>query len=172
LALAKTRVQSMIGRVFKGFILGIGAALAATVVVLGVLIILWGRSAARTEKDVLVQQKLSPDNALVAEIHTFTTAMHGGPDKLYVTLRQVDRPFGYKVYERTYECDDLSAFGLRWESPFELTIAYGACDAGHEQGKGKYREFYLNEENKVWRSDTAWQRVKINYIDTKYVATR
>jgi hypothetical protein len=124
------------------------------------------------EKDTLVQQTASPDGKLVAELHRKTTPMHGGPDTLYVTVGQA-APLGdgYKVYERTYECDDFSAFRLKWDSLHQLTIAFSACDAGREQTKGIYGDFYYREQNKVWRSDIAWEDVKISYEDTKYVAT-
>lgn len=114
-------------------------------------------------RDNLLQQSISPDGRLVAELHESITPQRGGPDTLYVTLRLARQPLGDRVYSRTYECSDLSAFRLRWDSSNELALAYGACDSGHWHSK---------EENTVWKRDAVWRNVKITYEDTKHVATR
>lgn len=160
----------MNGKVIKSVVITFGVVLAAAAILFGILMIDWAKSSARAQKDAVIAHTGSPDGQFEAEIHVFTTAMHGGPDTLYIELRQVAPPFAEKIYERTYECSDFSAFSIHWESPHDLTIAYGACNAQRKQTKGIYREFYYKEENKVWRSDTEWQGVNINYIDTKYVA--
>jgi hypothetical protein len=61
----------------------------------------------------LIQQRPSPDGKFVAEIRTFTTTMGGGPDSLYVSLRNPADRIGDKAFSRTYECDDFSAFNLQ-----------------------------------------------------------
>ena len=119
-------------------------------------------------KDSLILQKPSPDGKLVAEIHTFTTAMWGGPDTLYVAIRQSDRSEPEKVYSRTYECGDFSAFGLEWETPEELTIKYGECNPSpfaHTPAENA-------KENKIWQQETSWNGVTIRYDDARREATR
>jgi hypothetical protein len=153
-------------------VLGLTGGIAATAILLlfGVLMIDWARSTSSVERDDLVAQARSPDERFVAEIHLFTTAMHGGPDKLYVTLGRAGLSSSDKIYERTYECDDRSAFRLQWASTHELIITYGECDAEHERSKGPYSDFYYKEQNRVWQCDSTWQDVKINYQDSRYIA--
>ena len=151
--------------------LTIGVAVAAVLLLLGVLMFDWTRSSAKVENDVLIGKDLAPDKQSVAEIHLATTAMHGGPDKIYVTIRKAGSSDAQRIYERTYECDDLSAFRLQWDSPHDLRITYGKCEAGREQAKGGLKAFNDRQQNQVWRSDTAWQDVKISYEDTRYIAT-
>lgn len=159
-------------RIFKALGLTAGITLGVTLLFFGVLMIDWARSASRVERDDLVAQARSPDKHFVAELHLFTTAMHGGPDKLYVTLGEVGSPRGDKIYERTFECDDLSAFPLRWATPHELIFTHGECDPEPERAKGKYRDFDYKQQNRIWRSERIWRDVKITYDDSKYVARR
>jgi hypothetical protein len=56
-----------------------GFMVVAVLVSLAALMVNWGKSAARVERDTLIREKSSPDGQFVAEIHTFLTAMHGGP---------------------------------------------------------------------------------------------
>jgi hypothetical protein len=149
----------------------LGIAAAAFLLLFGALMIDWDRSSAKVEEDVLIARDLSPDKQSVAEIHLLRTAMHSGPDKIYATISKTGSPASDRIYERTYECDDLSAFRLQWDSRRDLRITYGKCDAGVAQGKGLYKDFNEKQQNKVWRSDIAWQDVRISYEDTKYVAT-
>jgi hypothetical protein len=159
-------------RVIKALAITVGVGVAVILLLFGFLMIDWGRSASRAERDDLVAQARSPDGHFVAEIRRLTTAMHGGPDKLYVILDENDVASGHKIYERTYECDDFSGFRLQWRSTNDLTITYGDCDAERERSKGNYRDFYYKEQNKVWQHDTAWQNVKITYEDSGHVAIR
>jgi hypothetical protein len=156
-------------RVFKALGIAVGIAVALVLLLFMVLKSDWGGPS-----DALLAEARSPDKRFVAEIHRLATPMHGGPDRLYVSLGEVGTRAGFsdKIYERTYECDDLSAFRLRWATAHELTITYGDCDADSERSKGKYRDFYYQQQNRVWRSDTAWQGVQITYEDSKYVAKR
>jgi hypothetical protein len=159
-------------RIFKALGVTVGISVGVILLLFGALMIDWARSASRVEEDHLVAQARSPDQKFVAEIHRFTTAMHGGPDKLYVTLGEVGFLSRGKIYERTYECDDLSAFRLRWATAHELIITYGDCDAEAERSKGRYRDFDYQQQNKVWLSDTTRQGLQITYEDSKYVAKR
>ena len=147
-----------------------GIVVASVLVLLGALMIDWGRSAAKVEKDLLIAQAISPDQRCVAEIHSLTTAMHGGPDKVYVTLGRTDFPPGDRIYERTYECDDMSAFHLRWQSAHDLAITYGACNPARKALEGRDQDSYYREQNRVWRSDTAWDDVRVKYEDSGQVA--
>jgi hypothetical protein len=121
----------------------------------------------RPWQDKLIQQRPSPDGKSVAEIHIFTTRMWGGPDTLYVSIRDADRPRGAKVYTRTYECDDLSAFDLKWQTPTQLTIRYGECNASYVDDPQTNAQ-----QNKVWQSEDNWDGVAIQYADAKYKARR
>jgi hypothetical protein len=152
-------------KIFKALGLTVGIAAGVVLLLLGILMSDWGGSS-----DSAIAQAGSPDNQFVAEIHVLTTGMHGGPDKLYVTLRRNGLPVGEKIYERTYECDDFRAFHLRWNSAHELTITYGDCNAERERAKGIYREFNYRLQNTIWQSDSTWEDVKINYQDSKIIA--
>jgi hypothetical protein len=110
-------------RIFKLLGVILGVVLVAVLVLVGFLVLDSGGS-----KDQTIKQAASPNGKLVAEIHQITTPMHGGPDTLTVTIRQAQDPIGQKVYSRTYECDDFSAFRIQWMAPSELTIMYGACN--------------------------------------------
>jgi hypothetical protein len=121
----------------------------------------------RPWQDKLIQQKPSPDGKSVAEIHTFTTLMWGGPDTLYVSLRNSADPFGDKVYSRTYECDDFSAFNLQWQTPTQLTIRYGECNTSYVDDDQSNAQ-----ENKVFQKEANWGTVAIQYVDAKYKARR
>jgi len=143
-----------------------GLALLAVFGSLAVLMIDWGKSTAKTEKDTLIRDKTSPNGKFVAEIHTFITAMHGGPDRLYVIIKpaQGDHPtWEERLYTRTYECNDTSAFELDWPNSTELIITYGECQAspGHDQ-----------DENRVWEQMSVSHGITITYRRSDYVATR
>jgi hypothetical protein len=111
----------------------------------------------RDETDQSFERAVSPDGKLIAEIRQNITGPWGGPDTVYVTIS------GEKVYARTYECMDHTAFHLQWKAPDELGVAYGSCNTGRWRNKG---------EDTVWLSEAVWHRVKIGYEDTGYVATR
>jgi hypothetical protein len=158
----------MIGKLVKFTLWGACAVAAVFLILVAALLWDWDRSSTRKEKDSLILQKPSPDGKLVAEIHTFTTAMWGGPDTLYVAIRQSDRSEPEKVYSRTYECGDFSAFGLEWETPEELTIKYGECNPSpfaHTPAENA-------KENKIWQQETSWNGVTIRYDDARREATR
>jgi hypothetical protein len=159
-------------RIFKALGVMVGIAVAAILLLLGALMIDWARPASRVEEDHLVAQARSPDQKFVAEIRRYTAAMHGGPDKLYVALGEVGLSPGDKVYERTYECDDLSAFRLQWATTHELVFTYSDCNAEPERSKGKYSDFDYKQQNRVWQSYGTWRDVKITYEDSKCVAKR
>ncbi len=90
--------------------------------------------------------------------------MWGGPDTLYVSLRNpADRFGGAKVYSRTYECGDFSAFTLQWQTPTQLTVNYGECNASYVDDDQTNAQ-----ENKVWQKEANWGGVAIQYVDTKY----
>jgi hypothetical protein len=90
------------------------------------LFVSWG-DPVRTDRIVL--QETSPDGKLVAELHTRITAMWGGPDTLYVSIRRMKEASSSKVYEQVYECDDVSSFNLKWQTPSELQLETGKCDS-------------------------------------------
>jgi hypothetical protein len=121
----------------------------------------------RPWQDKLIQQRPSPDGKFVAEIHTFTTTMWGGPDTLYVSLRNPADRIGDKVYSRTYECGDFSAFNLQWQTPTQLTIKYGECNASYVDDDQTNAQ-----ENKVFQEEANWGEVAIQYVDAKYKARR
>jgi hypothetical protein len=158
-------------RTLNGLIIIVGIVLSGILVLFGALVIDWGRSSARAEKDVVITQARSPDNQFVAEIHLLTTAMHGGPDKVYVTITETGTPVSDRVYERTYECDDVSAFRLWWDTPHNLAVTYGSCNAEVEQGNAQIRDFNHQQQNRVWRSETTWGPVKISYKESDHIAT-
>ena len=112
-------------------------------------------------KDTMIQQALSPDGKLVAELHQVITPMHGGPDTLYVSMRPNSVTEGEHIYSQTYECDDFTQFRLTWLNPKELNVSYGTCNLGR---------LHYDNDNKVWNRVESWQDIKINYQDTKYVA--
>ena len=151
------------------WLIGGACALAAVLFVAFALILWdWGRSSSpRKERDQIVQQRASPDGTQIAEIHQITTGMWEGPDTLYVTIKTAKNPVGYKVYSRTYECGDYSAFKLEWTSPMELRVKYGEC---HVSPFNSLTE--LGHENKIWQSSATCGAVKIHYEDTHYIATR
>lgn len=145
-------------KVIKGLGLTLATILLAASALFCFLVLDW-----RGSRDYLVQQEASPDGKFIPELHQIITSMHRRPDTLCVTLRDVSHPFGDKVYFRTYECSNLSAFRLQWESPNELKIDYGECDSGR---------WHTKDENAIRNNDAVWRDVKITYQDTKYVSTR
>jgi hypothetical protein len=156
-------------RVLNIFGVAVAIVLSSVLILFGAIMIDWSRSSARAEKDVVITQARSPDNQFVAEIHLLATAMHGGPDRVYVIIKGIGTPLSEKIYERTYECDDVSAYRLTWDGPRNLTMNYGNCDAG--AGNAKSSDFDHQQQNKVWRSETTWGPVKVSYKDTNQVAT-
>jgi hypothetical protein len=121
----------------------------------------WSKSGARTAKDDVIREKTSPDGKLVAEMHELTTAMHGGPDTVSVTIRQTGYPYENEtIYSRVYECDDFSGFDLQWKRSNELTISYGNCN-------GRWQ---TPDENRVLETKSTWRDVKIEYRDSGHVA--
>jgi hypothetical protein len=93
--------------------------------------------------------------------------MWGGPDTLYVSLRNLADSFGDKVYSRTYECDDFSAFNLQWQSPTQLAIRYGECNASNSDDDQTNAQ-----QNKVLQKEANWGAVAIQYVDARYKARR
>lgn len=93
--------------------------------------------------------------------------MWGGPDTLYVSLRNPADRIGDKVYSRTYECGDFSAFNLQWQTPTQLTIKYGECNASYVDDDQTNAQ-----ENKVFQEEANWGEVAIQYVDAKYKARR
>ena len=152
-----------------------GITLLVVLIVFGALMIDWIRSAARTERDVLIEKKVSSDGKIISEVHKFTSAMHGGPDLLYVIIKLAPQQVNdhtlseglpsqdeQKIYSRTYECSDYSAFHIEWTGSEKLTVYYGECNTGSN---------YSKEEDTVWEKRHEWHDVKIEFQDTKYVAT-
>ena len=113
-------------------------------------------------KDTLTLQAISPDGKLVAELHQVITPMHGGPDTFYISMRRNSLPEGENVYSQTYECNDFTRFRLTWLNPKELSVSYGTCNLGR---------LHSDNDNKVWNRVESWQDIKIDYQDTKYVAS-
>jgi hypothetical protein len=147
----------MIRGIFKWLGLIFGVVLLAVVALFVFLVLDSGG-----DKDQLVKQAASPDGKLMAELHQITTPMHGGPDTLRVTIGPIKGPSGGVVYSRSYECtSDYSAFRLQWKTPNELIVTYGTCNSGR---------WHTKDENKVWQSYAEWHDVKINYLDSGYVA--
>jgi len=157
----------MIRKLIKIGAWGAAIVVAAFVLLLGALLVDWGRSSARRDQDYVVQTKASPDGKLVAEIHRATTGMWQGPDTVYVAIRTATNAWGDHIYSKTYECDDFSGFGLEWNNLNQLTVTYGEC---HESKFNSPTEFA--QENKVTKSDGAWNDVTIHYVDSHHIATR
>ena len=135
----------------------LGGAFALILLVLIALMIDWSKSA----KDDVIREKTSPDGKLVAEMHELTTAMHGGPDTVSVTIRQTGYPYENEtIYSRVYECDDFSGFDLQWKRSNELTISYGNCN-------GRWQ---TPDENRVLETKSTWRDVKIEYRESGHVA--
>jgi len=157
----------MIGKFIKVGVWGAVIVVAAFILLLVALFVDWGRSSARRDQDSVVQKKASPDGKLIAEVRRATTGRWEGPDTLYVAMRSASDTGGYRVYAKTYECDDFSGFGLEWNGPSQLTVTYGEC---HESKFNSPTEFA--QENKVSKSDSTWHNVTIRYVDSHHVATR
>ena len=135
----------------------LGGAFALILLVLIALMIDWSKSA----KDDVIREKTSPDGKLVAEMHELTTAMHGGPDTVSVTIRQTGYPYENEtIYSRVYECDDFSGFDLQWKRSNELTISYGNCNG----------RWHTPDENRVLETKSTWRDVKIEYRESGHVA--
>lgn len=156
----------MIRKLVKVGAWGAAIVVAVLVVLLVALFVDWGRSSAHRDQDYIVQQKASPDGKLVAEIHRATTGMWQGPDTVYVAIRSTKNAVGDHVYSKTYECDDFSGFGLEWNNLNQLTVTYAEC---HESKFNSPTEFA--QENKVSKSDSAWNDVTIRYVDSHHIAT-
>ena len=154
----------MIRKVVKIVVWTSGITVMVVFLLFVALVVDRGKSSARTEQDHIIQRRPSPDGKLVAEIHTFTTAMWGGPDTLYVSIGEVEHAHGDKVYSRTYECDDFSGFKLEWNTPKDLTVTYGECNPpSGDQSPAEHAR-----ENKIWQSNIAWRDVMIHYIDSHH----
>jgi len=107
---------------------------------------------------------MSPDRKSVASLYRFITAMWGGPDTLYVTIRRDSFPWAEEtVYRVEYECDDVTAFDLRWKDSEHLTISYGACGTGDSRWEGP---------NNTLKKLTTSGRISIEYTDTGHVAVK
>jgi hypothetical protein len=162
-------VFAMIRKVIKIALWGTGVVFVLVVALFVALLVGWDDgSSARINSDRLIEQSTSPDGRVVAELHKHTSAMWGGPDTLYIAIGQSDRTERNKVYSRTYECADYSAFGLEWETPRQLTIRYGECNPSqfaHTPAENA-------KENKVWQQDTSWNGTTIRYDDAHQEATR
>ena len=140
----------------------LGGAFALILLALIALMINWSKSGAQTAKDDVIREKTSPDGKLVAEMHELTTAMHGGPDTVSVTIRQTGYPYENEtIYSRVYECDDFSGFDLQWKQSNELTISYGNCNSGR---------WHTPDENRVLETKSTWRDVKIEYRDSGHLA--
>jgi hypothetical protein len=157
----------MIRRLVRIALWSIGTVIAVALILFTLLIVDWSRSSKRTEQDRIIQQRPSPDGKLIAEIHTFTTAMWGGPDTLYLSIRPAQSASGSTVYSRTYECADYSAFGLEWNTLKDLTLKYGECHSSKFDSPTEFAQ-----ENKISKSDSAWNDVMIHYVDSRHVASR
>jgi hypothetical protein len=113
-------------------------------------------------KSRLIRETTSPDGRFVAEVREVITPMHGGPDSVQVMLRPATHAVGDVVYSQTFECGpDYSAFQIEWQSPANLTVSSGTCDAGRYRSAG---------DNNVFQRSTTWQGVSINYRDSGHVA--
>lgn len=140
------------------------------VIVLGLIVVLivnWGMSQSKAEKDIEVLRKPSPDGRFIAEIHTFRTGMWGGPDTLYVSLRESSAPLGTKVYSQSYECDDVSAYDLLWQTPAQLQVKVGHCDSNPSLDASS-----VLRQNTVRQRESRFGSVAIEYVDAKQVAIR
>jgi hypothetical protein len=93
--------------------------------------------------------------------------MWAGPDTVYVAMRTATRVGSDRIYSKTYECDDFSGFGLEWNSPNQLTVTYGECHESKFNGPTEFAQ-----ENKVSKSDSAWNDIAIRYVDSHHVASR
>jgi len=102
----------------------------------------------------------SPDRSFVAEIHTVTTPMHGGPDTLYVTIIGNKQAFGETVFSRVYECDDPRGFDLVWTTSKALRVSYPQCDTGRA------------EDNLVTVKQVIWRGIAIDYLESQRTAAR
>ena len=151
----------MISAIFRWF-----SAISAVVLVAALALFVFLVLDSGSDKDHFLKQSVSPDGKLVVELHQITTPMHGGPDTVYVAIRKSGERSGDKIYSKTFECADFSAFGVEWTSGLELTIKYGECNAsGHDNPQEKIKE------NRVWQKDATWHNVRINYEDARHCAT-
>jgi hypothetical protein len=144
-----------------------GSVLAIILTLVTALAVDWGISQSRAERDRIILQRTSLDGKRIAEIHTFTTARWGGPDRLYVSIREISGSFGAKVYEQAYECDDTSAFGVRWQTPSQLQVRVGKCNSNPSLDIHS-----LDRQNKVLEEQPRSGPVTIDYVDANYVASR
>jgi len=93
--------------------------------------------------------------------------MWGGPDTLYVSLRDSSVASGTRVYSQSYECDDVSAFDLLWQTPSQLQIKIGQCNSNPSLDINS-----LSRQNKVSQKESRFGSVAIQYVNAKQVATR
>jgi hypothetical protein len=147
-------------RVVKGFGLAIVAIGALVVILFASLLVDFSGHA----KDRVLKKAVSPDGQFVAEVHEVITPMHGGPDRVDVTLQdqRSDQLVQAVVYSRIFECGpDYAGYGLRWQSSQSLTIWYPTCDGG------RYRS---PADNWVLQKLDMWRGVAIVYHNSGYVA--
>jgi hypothetical protein len=110
-------------------------------------------------KDQMRASAWSPNGRFVAELHTVIAPVHGGPDTLYLAIRDKNEAFGETVFSRVYECDDANGFNIRWTGAETLNVSSGECDTGH------------SEEDRVHTKQMVWRGIAIKYFDTHDAGT-
>jgi hypothetical protein len=153
-----SRRGSILRRAVKVSLWLLGGVLVAALGCIAFLLVSWGG-----DKDQTRQSAPSPDGRFIAELHTVLTPMHGGPDTLYVAIRNKNDAFGETVFSRVYECDDTSGFNIRWNGAETLEVSYGACDTG---------QWHTPAEDRITTKQVVWRGIAINYLDSRHTARR
>jgi hypothetical protein len=145
----------MISRAVKWIGAGVGASgILATVLI---LLVVFDHGKNHVS---LIQESRSPDGKVVAALNQVVTPAHGGPHFVEVTLASHEQ--SPVVYMQNFECDsDHKAFRLDWISTDCLHGTHGTCDSGRWRAEA---------DNKITKSEPAWQDVEISYNDGGYVA--
>jgi hypothetical protein len=141
----------------KWTLISIGVIVSLTLIAIVCVVVKFGGD----DKTYVIRQSKSNDGNVIAEVISIVTPVHGGPDRVQVTLRPKTEPFGGIVYSQAFECGpDFRAFQVRWLSPSDLLIQYGLCE-------GRY---FSARDNKIFLKSTAWQGIHITYRQSDYIS--
>jgi hypothetical protein len=137
---------------------GVGGVLLVVFALVVFVLVSWGG-----EKDRLVLRTTSPDGKLIAELHQDITSMHGGPDRLRLTIGRSTVAFGDTVFSEVWECSDDSAMHLAWNGSDRLTFQLGHCVPHIPDAP---------ENHQVFTRSTRWHEVSIAYSDSPETVNR
>jgi hypothetical protein len=145
-------------RVTKVALRSVGGVLLTGFALIVVILASWSG-----EKDLVIQMATSPDGKLRAELHQDITAMHGGPDRLRLTVGENGAAFGDTVFSEVWECSDDSIMHLAWAGSSELKFQLGRCVPYVPDSP---------ENHRVYTRITTWHDVSIAYLDSQQIVSR